>query len=155
VSSGLVENSLFQGLSGGVRLELPFQIVPYATIGTSSRSEDGRSSHSRMYGVTAGSSSGKSIRVDLRYSTFQSTVGEGEYRALSIQKEIKDLIRLEVMGGDQLFASSLVTATRSRFLSTNMDWFAGRHIVVSFAGSRYRGGLQNYDQGLIQLGYRF
>jgi hypothetical protein len=155
VSSGLVDNSLFQGLSGSTRLELPHHITPYITLGTSKRSEDGRNSASRLYGLSIGNASGMGVRADLRYSSFQSTIGEGNYRAISVQKEVTDAIRVEVVGGDQRFASEIVAANKSRFVTANADWFAGRHVVLSFVGSWYRGGLQNYDQRLIQLGYRF
>jgi hypothetical protein len=107
-----------------------------------------------MYGITAARVPGVRVRLDARYSTFQSAVAGGEYRSLSILKEIDDRIRIEVQGGEQR-SSGLVNPSRSRFVITTMDWFVGRHVVVGFTGSRYRGGLQNYDQGLAQLGYRF
>ena len=155
IGSGLVDNALFRGLSGSVRLELPYRIVPYVTLGTSSRSEDPRGSWNRMYGLLLGRLPGLGVRLDARYSNFLSTIGEGEYRAISAQKEFGEHVRMEVQAGKQRFASSLVAATRSKFVMTNTDWFIGRHFVLSFSGSRYRGGLQNYDQGLVQLGYRF
>jgi hypothetical protein len=108
-----------------------------------------------MYGLLLGRLPGLGVRLDARYSNFLSTIGEGEYRAISAQKEFGEHVRMEIQAGKQRFASSLVAATRSKFVMTNTDWFIGRHFVLSFSGSRYRGGLQNYDQGLAQLGYRF
>jgi hypothetical protein len=154
ISTGLVDNALFQGISGSMRLELPYRLVPYVTLGTSRRNDDTRGSWNRTFGVLERVPR-FNIRVDARYSNFVSTVGEGQYRAISMQKEIGESLRLELQAGNQRFASSLINATNSNFVMANTDWFTGRHFVWTFAGSRYRGGLQNYDQCLVQLGYRF
>jgi hypothetical protein len=154
ISTGLLDNVLFQGFSGGVRIDLPHGMTPYASIGTSRRNDDPRGSWNRSYGLLERLPK-FNARLDARYSNFLSTIGQGQYRMLSFQKDAGERMRLEVQAGSQYFASSLLTASRSNFVTTNTDWFVGRRFMLSFAVSRYRGGLQSYDQGLIQLGYRF
>jgi hypothetical protein len=155
LATGLVDNLLFQGLSGGVRVELPLRITPYGSLGRSRRNEDSRSSWNTMYGLVLGRIPLIGIRADGRYSRFAGATGSGNYRSVSVVKEVAEVLRLEAQAGEQLFRSPVNAGERSRYVTLNSDFFVGGHLVLGIAGSRYRGAVQRYDQVLANLGIRF
>ena len=155
VSTGLLDNLLFQGMSGGVRLSLPYGISPYFNLGKSSQTGDTRTSWNHLYGLTLARLWRTGIRADVRYSNFASSFGSGRYQSLMLSRQIGERFRLDFQAGQQDIASSLTGATRTRWINTASDWMIGRHYFVGSGFTMYRGGIESYNQLYLNLGYRF
>jgi hypothetical protein len=155
VSTGLLDRLLFQGFSGGARLDLPMKISVYSSLGRSSRTGDTKPSLNQLYGVTLGEIWHTGIRSDVRYSKFDSSFGRGDYRALSFSRNFGEGLRWEVQTGLQHFASPLTRQTRGHFINTTLDWFLGPHYFLEGGFTWQRGDQQNYDQWFVVLGRRF
>ncbi len=155
IDTGLVDKLLFQGLSGGIRLELPQRISLYSTVGRTARTGDARKSINQMYGITLGRIWLIGLRADARYSTFDSSFGRGTYRALSLSRNFGETLRWEVQGGRQYFLSPLTTNSRSEFAMTSLDVNFGGHYFIQGGFTVERGALQNYQQWYTTFGYRF
>ena len=155
VGTGLLDKFLFQGLSGGVRLALPYHASVYVNLGRSKGNSDPSSSWNYLYGLTLADVLGTSIRTDVHYSRFNSSFGQGNYQSLSLSRQKNEYLRLEVMAGQQNFISALTTQTRARFVSGNLDWSFARHYFLGGGLIVYRGQSQNYNQTSFTLGYRF
>ena len=153
IAAGLVDNALFQGLSGGARIDLPHGLAVYGTAGRSRRTEDRLPSWTRMGGFAA-TFPRVGFRADLRYSRFDGTIGAGEYQSASLLKEISERWRFELISGYQRFLSGTMAGSRSRFATFTADRFFSR-FVLGASGTRYRGGGQFYDQLMVHLDYRF
>jgi len=152
--TGLLDNLLFQGVSGGVRLDLPGRVTLYSNAGQSRASTDLNRSWNTLYGFTLGRLPVLGIRLDARRSRFSSSFGNGLYDSVSVVKEISNRFRLDAMAGLQRFQSSLALDSPTRFVTANADWFVGKHATLGVGGSRYRGS-QSYDQINGNVGYRF
>ncbi len=155
VSTGLLDKYLFQGLSAGCRLELPYHLGLYSSLGRSHKSGDEKNSWNQMYGVTFGRIWRTGIRADARYSKFDSSFGTGNYRSLMFSRELGESLRFEVQAGEQNFVSTLTNQNRARWVTGNFDWFLGLHYFLGAGFTVYRGRVQNYDQWFLNLGYRF
>jgi hypothetical protein len=155
VSTGLVDKLLFQGVSGGIRLELPHRISLYSSLGRSDRTGDARNSWNQMYGVTLGRVWKTGFRLDLRHSTFDSSFGKGSYRSVTLAREIGNRFRFDLQGGQQDFVSSSANRNRARWMTSNGDWLLGKHYFLGGGVTLYRGDSQTYDQWFLNLGYRF
>ena len=154
IGTGLLDKYLFQGFSVGARIEVVKQIFVYSTLGQSNRSGDTKSSLNQMYGVTFNHLPWLGLRADAHYSKFSSSFGSGSYRAVSLSRNFSDDIRVEVLGGDQTFSSLLTTDSRSRFVTSNLDFAVGAHYFMQGGFTVNRGEL-SYDQWMFTLGYRF
>jgi hypothetical protein len=155
VGTGLLDKLLFQGLSGGVRVDLPYCVGVYVNVGRSSQTGDARSSWNQLFGLTLGEIPWAHVRADLRYSKFDSAFGRGQYRSLAFSREFGEGFRWEVMGGEQRFVSPLSQQSNSRFLTSHFDWFLGSHYFMGSGLTIQRGLQQDYEQWFVNLGYRF
>jgi hypothetical protein len=155
LSTGLLDKYLFQGLSGGFRLELPYKLGVYSTIGRSHRSGDAKPSWDYLAGVTATDILHTGVRADVKYSRFDSSFGRGTYRSLMLSRDIGERLQFDVQIGQQNTISSLSSQSRARFLNGNLNYFWGTHYYVGMGITVYRGGVENYRQSFITLGYRF
>jgi hypothetical protein len=155
IGTGLLDRFLFQGLSGGVRVNLPKRIGVYTELGQSSRSGDRKSSWNQMYGITLGEIWRTGVRADLRYSKFTSAFGSGEYKAMSLSRQIRESLQWNLQAGFQNFASSLTTTTQTHFINSYLDWAPGRFIFFQGGYTWQRGGTMNYDQFQFIVGKRF
>jgi hypothetical protein len=155
VGTGLLDRILFQGLSGGVRLSLPYHTTVYTDIGRSKGTNDPNPSWNYMYGLTVADILHTGIRGDAHYSRFDSSFGRGNYQSLSLSRQMSESLRLELMGGRQDFVSPLTSQTRALFVNATVDWVFGLHYFVNGAFTVYRGQSQNYNQTILTLGYRF
>ncbi len=155
ISTGLVDKLLFQGLSGGVRLELPYHVGVYSTLGKSHRTGDERSSLNQMYGITFGQIWRTGLKADARYSKFDSSFGRGTYESVMFSRALGENLRIDFQAGQQDFTSPLTNESRTRWITSNFDWFVGRHYFLGSGLTIYRGRIQNYDQWFLNLGYRF
>jgi hypothetical protein len=155
IATGLLDKILFQGLSGGVRVELPYRLSLYSNLGQSHKSGDQRSSWNQMYGLAWGNIWRTGIRADVRYSKFDSSFGNGSYRSLIFSRELGERLRLDVQAGEQHLVSSFTNETRARWLTGTLDWFVGAHYFLGSGFTIYRGNTQSYNQWFLNLGYRF
>jgi AMIN domain len=155
IGTGLLDKFLFQGLSGGVRVEVLKQIWLYTDIGKSNRTGDPTSSLNQLYGITFGKVPWLHLRADGHYSKFNSSFGSGTYEAVSLSRSLHDSMFLQVLAGDQKFSSQYTSNTQSKFLTTNLDFNVGMHYFLQGGFTISRGATQDYDQFMFTLGYRF
>ena len=155
LGTGLLDKFLFAGLSSGFRVELPQRVAVYASLGRNRRKTEARPSWNQMYGTLVSNFCNTGIRIDFRRSAFDSAFGRGAYYTASLSKELNNRLRLDVQGGKQNFRSALTDQHRALFLSSNLEWFLGRHYSVGTGYLIYRGRDQNYDQFFTNIGYRF
>jgi hypothetical protein len=155
IGTGLLDKFLFQGLSGGFRLALPYRFGIYANTGRSSRTGDYKPSWNYMGGATAADILHSGIRLDYRYSRFDSSFGRGTYQSLSANRDLGEKFRFEVQAGRQALESSFSDQNRARFINGNVDWYLGARYFLGFGVTVYRGQVQNYNQYFINLSYRF
>jgi hypothetical protein len=95
------------------------------------------------------------MHADARYSRFNSSFGSGSYEALSLSKNLGDALQLQILAGQQNFASSLTSANISRFVNGMIETAIGKHYFMQAGGTINRGNQMNYDQWLFTFGYRF
>jgi hypothetical protein len=155
VGTGLLDKYLFQGLSGGVRVTLPYRLQVYTNLGRSSRTGDQRSSLNRMFGLAATNILGTGIRGDFHLSRFDSSFGRGEYKALTLSREVRETLQFQLQAGQQNYNSTLTAVTRARFITGSVDWFFATHYFLGGGLTVYRGQTQSYNQTYFTLGYRF
>jgi hypothetical protein len=67
---------------------------------------------------------------------------------------MNDRLRLEVLLGQQNFASALTNNTRSKFVTGTVETTLGPHYYVQSNFTTNRGDL-SYDQMMFSIGYRF
>jgi len=155
IGTSLLDKYLFQGFSGGARLEVLKQVWLYTNLGRSSRSGDPTSALNEMYGITFGRIPWVKMRADAHYSKFNSSFGSGYYETVSLARSLSDNFRLEVLGGRQNFSSAYSNNSNSKFVTSNLDMNLGLHYFIQGGFTVSRGAVQNYDQWLFTLGYRF
>jgi hypothetical protein len=155
VGTGLLDKYLFQGFSGGVRVDIVKQIEIYTELGRSNRTGDSSKALNQMYGITFGRVPWLEIRADAHYSRFNSSFGSGSYRAASLSRSINDRLRLEVLAGDQAFTSTLAGNQTAKFVTTTVENNIGAYLFTQGGFTVYRGQQQNYNQWMLVLGYRF
>jgi len=155
VGTGLLDKYLFQGFSGGARVDIVKQIEIYTELGRSNRTGDSSKALNQMYGITFGRVPWLGIRADAHYSRFNSSFGSGSYRAASLSRSINDRLRLEVLAGDQAFTSTLAGNQTAKFVTTTVENNIGAYLFTQGGFTVYRGQQQNYNQWMLVLGYRF
>jgi hypothetical protein len=154
IGTGLLDKYLFQGFSVGGRVEVVKGIFAYTSLGSSNRSGDATSSLNQSYGLTFNKLPKIGLRSDFHYSRFNSSFGSGSYKALTLSRNLSEALRLEVLIGQQNFASTLVNTGRSRFFNANIETTLGSHYFLQGGLGLNRGDL-SYDQWHFTLGYRF
>jgi hypothetical protein len=155
LGTGLLDKYLFQGFSGGVRLEVIKKVFLYTDLGRSSRSGDAKTSLNQLYGITFAQLPKLGLRFDAHYSRFTSSFGSGTYRAFSLSRTFADRFHVEALGGNQAFTSSLAGNQSAKFLTGNIDTTFGAYLFLQSGFTAYRGQSQNYNQWNLTLGYRF
>ena len=155
VGTGLLDKYLFQGFSAGVRVEVPAHITLYTEIGRSHVTGDAKASWNTMYGITFNRIWKTGIRLDARYSNFNSPFAQGDYRSFSVSRSFKDSFQIQVQAGLQKFISPVSKDNGSRFLNAYGEFVLGRHYLIDTGFTITRGALQNYNQVYTTFGYRF
>jgi AMIN domain-containing protein len=154
IGTGLLDKYLFQGFSGGVRVEAMKDLWVYTTLGRSNRSGDAKVSWNQLYGVTVGRVPWLGVRSDVHYTKFNSSFGNGSYESVSFSRIFRETLRWEVLGGRQSFVSPTLNDT-SHFVTGNFEASLGRNYFVQTGYTWNRGASQNYDQWIVTFGYRF
>ena len=155
VGTGLLDKYLFQGLSGGARVEIVKQIAVYAELGRSNRTGDASTALNDMYGITLARIPWVGLRADAHYSRFNSSFGSGSYRAASFSRDINERFRVDILAGDQAFVSTLAGNQSAMFVTANVENNIGAYLFTQAGFTVYRGQQQNYNQWMLMLGYRF
>jgi hypothetical protein len=162
VGTGLLDKYLFQGFSGGARVEVVRNIWVYTNLGSSSRTGDTKNSLNQMYGVTFTNIWHTGLSADTHYSKFDSAFGGGSYESLALSRNLTEGAHIEVMLGRQLFSSTTTTngvtttsANNSKFINSLFDINFGAHYFLQGGFTTNRGNLQNYNQMNFGIGYRF
>ncbi len=155
LGTGLLDKYLFQGLSGGVRFNLPFKSTVYTDIGQSSRTGDAKPNWNKMFGLGFRDVFHTGIATDFHYTQFDSSFAQGSYKALSLSRNLGETLRLMFQAGEQNFGSALTSQSRSRFITSSLDWSFSAHYFLGGGLTVYRGGAQNYDQIYFTVGWRF
>jgi hypothetical protein len=155
IQTGLLDKYLMQGFSAGTRVEIYKQIWLSADLGLSNRTSEKNNSLNQMFGITFGRLPWINMHADARYSRFSSSFGSGSYEALSLSKNLGEALQLQILAGQQNFASSLTSANISRFINGTIETALGEHYFMQAGGTINRGNQMNYDQWLFTFGYRF
>jgi hypothetical protein len=155
ISTGLLDQYLFQGLNGGVRLEFPYHIAVSTDIGRSKNNTDKASSWNQMYGLNFGDIRGSGVQLDLRYTKFDSSFGRGTYEYVALSRNLSERLHVQVQGGTQHLLSSFSANSSSRFVTGTADWTIGSRYFVEGLYSWNTGTSLNYRQMNLTFGYRF
>jgi hypothetical protein len=155
VGTGLLDKLLFQGVSGGVRVELAKHITVYTSLGQSSSSSDKASSWNTMYGLTLGQLWKTGVHADLHYAKFNSAYARGSYESVLLSRNLHDNLRMNLQVGKQAYTSTLTTDSGSHFINLFVDSNLGAHYFIEGGFTLQRGALQNYNQIYTTFGYRF
>lgn len=155
IGTGLLDKYLFQGFSGGARVDIVKEIAIYTELGRSNRTGDNGSALNQMYGITFGRLPRLDLRLDAHYSRFNSSFGSGTYRVVTLSRNINERVRLEILAGDQAFTSVLAGNQSARFVTATMENNLGSYLFTQAGFTVYRGEQQNYNQWMLLLGYRF
>jgi hypothetical protein len=155
VGTGLLDQYLFQGFSGDVRVELPKRISLYTSLGRSKASADQKASLNQGYGITFGKIANTGLTADFHYSKFNSSFGGGQYQSFSLSKSLSESLRVQVVAGRQTFNSSLSTNNNSDFVNGVADWNIGSRYFLEGNFGWYNGTTLKYKQWSTVVGYRF
>ena len=155
LGTGLLDQYLFTGFSGGVHLDPLQQLMITANVGQSRKNGDTSHSLNQYYGIAWKRLPWVNVRLDARYTKFRSSFGDGEYRSLSVSRTMFDNVRLQFEGGVQQIHSGFASQGKAHYLNTTADWPFARHYFISGGWLYYRGHSQNYDELYTSLGYRF
>jgi hypothetical protein len=155
VGTGLLDQYLFQGFSGDVRIEMPKHISLYSSLGKSKASADQKSSLNEGFGISFGRLWKTGLSADAHYSKFNSSFGSGEYEAFSLSKSLNDSLRVQLLAGRQKFNSSLSNNSNSDFVNAVVDWNIGPRYFMEGNLGWYNGTTLKYQQWSTVFGYRF
>jgi hypothetical protein len=155
IVTGLLDQYLFSGLSGDIRLELPKHISLYGALGKSHASSDKQTSWNKSGGITFANIWRTGLFLDAHYSKFDSDFGSGNYTAVSLAKNLTDALHIQILGGKQNFTSTFTTNTNATFVNATLDYSFARHYFVEGTFGYYQGTTLNYNQWSTLLGYRF
>lgn len=155
IGTGLLDNSLFTGLSGDLRFEFPKHISLYGALGKSNVTTDVKTSWNESFGVSWGNIWRTGLFVDAHYSKFNSSFGSGNYEAVSISKNITDALHFQFLGGEQKFHSTFTTNTNSKFINATLDYSFKRRYFIEGIFGWYNGNTLSYNQWSTLFGYRF
>ena len=155
LGTGLLDQYLFQGFSGDVRVELVKHISVYASLGRSKATSDKKNSLNQAFGITLPNLLRTGLLADVHYSKFDSSFGSGKYTSVSLSKNLTDSFRLQLLGGHQTFDSSFTNNNHSNFVNAVADWNVGPRYFVEGNFGWYRGTNMNYQQWSTVFGYRF
>ena len=155
IGVGLVDQLLFQGVSGSIRVKLPARSSAYGQLGRSDRRGDESSSFNYLLGYTWGRLPWIHMRADFRTSSFSSSFGSGHYHSVSLSYDLREALRLEMQAGRQDFSGSLTQQNRAIFINSSLEWFFQEDYFLGTGITVYRGNIQDYSQVYFDLGYRF
>ena len=155
VGAGLLDQYLFQGFSGDVRVELPAHIALYSSLGRSNVSTDPKTSLNQAYGISFAQIWKTGLFADLHYSKFDSSFGGGQYESLSLSRSLTDRLRVQVLAGHQILNTNLSSNLNSNFVNAVADCNVGSRYFLEGNFGWYQGTSLSYRQWSVVFGYRF
>jgi hypothetical protein len=155
LGTSLLDKYIFQGLSLDARYELPYRISLFTQVGRSKSIADTKQMWNKMYGISFGQIFNTGFHADFRYAQFDSTFGRGNYRALSVSRNVKESFQFEFLGGSQSLVSASTANTSSHFLTGSVTWSLGPRYFFQTGYTWSRGISMNYQQWNTMFGYRF
>lgn len=155
IGTGLVDKLLFQGLSAGVHVQALRHVTVYTTLGHSEKTGDVEGSLNQMYGISWSEIAHSGIRADFHYSKFDSNFATGNYRLLSLSRQLSNRTFFNVQFGMQNLLSPYTTDTKSNFVASSMDVNLGKHSYLQTGYTFVNGSTMNYRQWYTSWGYRF
>jgi hypothetical protein len=155
VGTGLLDRYLFQGVSGGSRIQLPYRVTGYFSLGQSNASTDKKNSWNTMYGASMSRIWKTELTVDARYSKFDSSFASGTYRTVTVSRDLGDRFRLNLQGGKQSFTSSFSKDSGEYFVNFLVETTLGSRYFLESSYTTQRGGLDQYNQFTTTFGIRF
>ena len=108
-----------------------------------------------MYGVTWSEIGHSGFRADLHYSRFDSSFARGDYRILSLSRQLGNRMAWDTQIGQQSLLSAFTANNRSLFFDTSFDTNLSSHTYIQSGYTIERGNQLSYDQWYVSLGYRF
>jgi hypothetical protein len=99
-----------------------------------------------MYGLTIGEIRNTGLQLDLRYTKFNSSFGQGDYQFVSLSRAIGDRFHVQVQGGMQHLTSAFSTNSFSKFVTSTVDWTIGPRYFFEGLFSWNMGTSMNYQQ---------
>jgi len=155
VGTGLVDKLLFQGVNAGVHVEPLHHVTVYTTIGRSEKTGDEHRTWNQMYGLSWSEIMHTGIRADLHYSKFDSNFGRGDYRLLSLSRQMSNRTFWNVQLGTQDLISAFTANGQSKFVATSLDVNLGKHSFLQSGYTFVNGAALNYRQWYTSWGFRF
>lgn len=155
VGTGLVDQLLFQGLSGGVHLKPIRNISLYTTAGASEKTGDSHRSLNLMYGGSWSEIARSGIRADFHYSKFDSNFGTGNYKVFSLSRQVTNRAFWNVQVGKQQLLSNFTTNHNSIYADESLDINVGRRTYLQSGYTYVNGSTLSYRQMYFSLGFRF
>ena len=155
VGTGLVDKLLFQGVNVGVHVEPIRHVMLYTTLGGSEKTGDEHETLNQMYGITWSEILHSGVRADVHYSKFDSNFGRGDYRLLSVSRQLTNHAFWNLQLGTQNLESSFTANGQSRFAALSMDLNLGKHSYLQSGYTFVDGAAMNYRQWYSSLGFRF
>lgn len=155
VGTGLLDRYLFQGVSGGSRIQLPLHVTGYFSVGRSNASTDKKDSWNTMYGASMSRIWKTELTVDARYSKFDSSFASGVYRTVTVSRDLGDRFRLSLQGGKQSFTSSVSKDSGDYFVNALVETNLGSRYFLESSYTTQRGGTDQYNQFTTTFGFRF
>lgn len=155
VGTGLLDKYLFQGVNGGARFQFPQRVTGYFSVGKSSTSSDPQASWNTMYGVSMADIWKTGITMDARYARFDSAFAAGNYRMLSLSRDVNERWRMSLQGGRQMFASPFSKDRGGYFANLLTEADLGSRYFFDSSFTTQRGGAEQYNQWTGTIGIRF
>jgi hypothetical protein len=155
VSTGLLDQYLFQGFSGDVRVQVLKRITLYSSLGRSSVSSDSKASLNQGYGISFVNLPRTGLNADFHYSKFNSSFGTGSYEAFSLSKSVTETFHVQFVAGQQVFNSPLSANNNSKFVNAVTDLNVGPRYFLEGNFGWYTGTTLSYRQWSTVFGYRF
>ena len=156
ISTGLLDQYLFQGLSGGVRVELPYRIAVSTDIGRSKSSTDTSTSWNQMYGLTFGEIKNTGLADGPAVREIQQLVRRrGSTNLFPFRGASPSASTFKLQAGTQHLNSAFSTNSNSKFVTSIVDWSIGPRYFFEGLYSWNTGTSMNYQQTNFTFGYRF
>ena len=155
VGTGLVDKLLFQGVNVGVHVEPIRHIMLYTTLGQSEKTGDEHETWNQMYGIAWSEILHTGFRADFHYSKFDSNFGRGDYRTLSLSRQLTNHAFWNLQLGSQDLVSPFTANGKSTFAAISMDMNLGKHSFFQSGYTFVNGSAMNYHQWYSSLGFRF
>ena len=108
-----------------------------------------------MYGATWNEILHSGVRADFHYSKFDSNFAEGNYRMLSLSRQLTNRMYWNIQAGAQHVESAHTIDCDSVFFDESLDINLGRHSYLQSGYTYVNGETMNYRQWYMSWGYRF